>query len=494
MRATERLDAPSGSRRFHAIASRRPAFVSVLLLLAFFGSLCSGAAWAMMTDERGQSFTDSSRSPRTPSLAPVSHTVTWLHVFEWSFDNILTTFAQSVAGGPFIEQGFTLSLPEMDSAVEIRPVAGGPSESLLTDHLMTALAAIGDNGVELRSTSYWSYGGVKAGADPGVIGFAGARRHPRTGSLLLRNRVYSPELMRFLSPDPTGFNGGWNPYAFAVNRPAMWRDPTGEFVPALLVGAAIGAVLNYRQDRSVRGAVIGAAAGVAGVAAFAGAAAYLGGMSALFAKGGAVKLIAASGAAGAAGFGVSGTAKGGLVHGMVTAAVGGVFGVAASLGAALTPALPALGAAISAPVVTAAVTRDPVDTLVSLIPLAAVGAGRCPAPGGATAGPRARHFTSPEAMRQIHTDMALNPSRGTPIGVHVEVEPFGPLRGGAAETGAAGRGAYIEFDLPPGTVPTPGYIGPRKTAVIPAETPLPLTDLNPTFGKTRPWWWPWGPE
>ena len=98
-----------------------------------------------------------------------------------------------------------------------------------------------------------------------------------------------------------------------------------------------------------------------------------------------------------------------------------------------------------------------------------------------------RHYTSQEGMAGIRTDGAVNPARGG--GVHVETgPPFGSARTGAAETGAYGKGAYVEFDAPGSMRPT--NVGPRKTAVIPTDTPLPITDLNPTF-KTVPWWKFW---
>ena len=51
----------------------------------------------------------------------------------------------------------------------------------------------------------------------------------------LRNRVYSPELGRFLSRDPLGFGGGdFNLYRYAAGNPIAFRDPTGLQVPDFL--------------------------------------------------------------------------------------------------------------------------------------------------------------------------------------------------------------------------------------------------------------------
>ncbi|KOX34461.1 hypothetical protein ADK67_03400 [Saccharothrix sp. NRRL B-16348] len=42
-----------------------------------------------------------------------------------------------------------------------------------------------------------------------------------------RARYYSPTLQRFISEDPTGFNGGYNLHAYAANRPTVFVDPAG---------------------------------------------------------------------------------------------------------------------------------------------------------------------------------------------------------------------------------------------------------------------------
>jgi hypothetical protein len=106
---------------------------------------------------------------------------------------------------------------------------------------------------------------------------------------------------------------------------------------------------------------------------------------------------------------------------------------------------------------------------------------------------RARHHTSVRGLAAIRREGVIRPARGDPVGVHVEVEPFGsaiPGRGGPrAETGAAEDGAFVEFDLPENAVPTD--VGPRRTAVIPTSGPLTLTGLRPRFVRVRRWWNLW---
>ena len=42
-----------------------------------------------------------------------------------------------------------------------------------------------------------------------------------------RNRYYSPQLRRFIEPDPIGFEGGMNLYAYVGNDPGNAIDPYG---------------------------------------------------------------------------------------------------------------------------------------------------------------------------------------------------------------------------------------------------------------------------
>ena len=90
--------------------------------------------------------------------------------------------------------------------------------------------------------------------------------------------------------------------------------------------------------------------------------------------------------------------------------------------------------------------------------------------------------------------MAIRPSRGEPIGVDVEVEPFGPVNPYSRDnpktaTGSAGKGAYVEFNLPESAICVFG-IGPRNSYRIPTASPLSLIALHPRFVVIR-WWQPW---
>ncbi len=61
--------------------------------------------------------------------------------------------------------------------------------------------------------------------------FTGQQWYSDIGLYDLRNRFYSPDIGRFLQPDPIGFNGDpTNLYRYCGNNPVMYGDPSGEYV------------------------------------------------------------------------------------------------------------------------------------------------------------------------------------------------------------------------------------------------------------------------
>ena len=63
------------------------------------------------------------------------------------------------------------------------------------------------------------------------------------GLLYMRARYYNPYICRFLNPDPAGFAGGLNFYAFANGNPVSYLDPFGLY----------GFATQYWADLSVSG-------------------------------------------------------------------------------------------------------------------------------------------------------------------------------------------------------------------------------------------------
>jgi RHS repeat-associated protein len=57
--------------------------------------------------------------------------------------------------------------------------------------------------------------------------FTGRRYESESGLYHYRARFYSPKLGRFLQPDPIGYAGGINIYAYCLNDPVNYVDPWG---------------------------------------------------------------------------------------------------------------------------------------------------------------------------------------------------------------------------------------------------------------------------
>src|SRR5439155_15572287 len=74
--------------------------------------------------------------------------------------------------------------------------------------------------------------------------FTGQQWYQELGLYDLHNRFYSPDIGRFLQPDPIGFNGdATNLYRYCGNNPVMYYDPSGLFRPwQFTQGVVVGVV------------------------------------------------------------------------------------------------------------------------------------------------------------------------------------------------------------------------------------------------------------
>ena len=104
--------------------------------------------------------------------------------------------------------------------------------------------------------------------------FTGREWEEEIGLYYYRARFYSPQVGRFLQPDPIGLSGGdVNLYRYVRNNPANYSDPKGKFgVPGAAFGAVVGGIagavsgstagyLEGGLEGAVRGATIGVGAG-----------------------------------------------------------------------------------------------------------------------------------------------------------------------------------------------------------------------------------------
>ncbi|MFO7769590.1 MAG: RHS repeat-associated core domain-containing protein, partial [bacterium] len=101
----------------------------------------------------------------------------------------------------------------------------------IKDHLGAVRTVVNTGGTAVAGYDYYPYGldlrsSVNAGASCRFL--FGSKELDTELSLDLyyfEARFYSPEIGRFVSPDPLRI--GWSPYPFANNNPLRWVDPTG---------------------------------------------------------------------------------------------------------------------------------------------------------------------------------------------------------------------------------------------------------------------------
>ena len=110
-----------------------------------------------------------------------------------------------------------------------------------------------------------------------ALRFPGQVNDAATGLYYNHFRDYDPSLGRYVQTDPIGLQGGINPYTYADNNPTVLSDPTGQFLPLLVIlplaGGGIGGLADVltagpcdsKWGAFGRGFVAGAAGTFAGL-------------------------------------------------------------------------------------------------------------------------------------------------------------------------------------------------------------------------------------
>jgi RHS repeat-associated protein len=110
---------------------------------------------------------------------------------------------------------------------KLKQTAGSSTSYFLTDHLGSTVGLADQAGSITSQTSYDSFGNASS-ALPTRYGYTGREYDEYTGLMYYRARFYDPQIGRFISEDPIGFEGGdVNLYGYVWSNPLSYRDPLG---------------------------------------------------------------------------------------------------------------------------------------------------------------------------------------------------------------------------------------------------------------------------
>ena len=101
--------------------------------------------------------------------------------------------------------------------------------NFLTDGLGSTIALADSAGTIQTQYAYEPFGktAVSGAANASTFQYTG-RENDGTGLYYYRARYYNPGIGRFISEDPSGFDGGINFYTYADDDPINGKDPSGE--------------------------------------------------------------------------------------------------------------------------------------------------------------------------------------------------------------------------------------------------------------------------
>jgi RHS repeat-associated protein len=124
-----------------------------------------------------------------------------------------------------------------------------------SDHLGSIVKLTDGNGAEVFNASYdaWGKRTVTNNAFAFHRGYTGHEHLDEFALIDMNGRMYDPLLGRFLSPDPfvqmPDFSQNFNRYAYCLNNPLVYTDPSGEnpiIIAAIIIGAAAGGYTGYK--------------------------------------------------------------------------------------------------------------------------------------------------------------------------------------------------------------------------------------------------------
>jgi RHS repeat-associated protein len=147
-------------------------------------------------------------------------------VFHYDFDgNII---GESESDGTFTTEYLYLGA----SRTAKIDMASGNMYYYHNNYLGTPLLMTDDTGTVVWEADYKPFGEATVNPNSTVVNnfrFPGQYYDTETGFHYNYHRYYDPKTGRYLTPDPLGLSGGFNPYAYVKNNPVNRIDPTGLF-------------------------------------------------------------------------------------------------------------------------------------------------------------------------------------------------------------------------------------------------------------------------
>jgi RHS repeat-associated protein len=159
---------------------------------------------------------------------------------------------ETITGGHQPAQFFRgVVVDEIVNGYQFNPEGVWTNYTYAHDALQSVVGLTGHEGRTIQTTQYSPFGNeiaeASAGASCSVLRYTGREHDAENGLYYYRARYYDPELGRFLTEDPLGFQAGINFYAYVGNNPINANDPSGKIcLPCVtgVIGATTGALGN----------------------------------------------------------------------------------------------------------------------------------------------------------------------------------------------------------------------------------------------------------
>ncbi len=143
-------------------------------------------------------------------------------IYSYDGDNLIEETNSS--GGVVARYSEGLNIDE-----PLAMLRSGTTSYYQADGLGSVTSLTSTAGAAAQTYTYDSFGNIVAttGSLVNSFRYTGREFDTETSLYYYRARYYDPATGRFLREDPGGFRGGINLYAYTMNSPTDWTDPTG---------------------------------------------------------------------------------------------------------------------------------------------------------------------------------------------------------------------------------------------------------------------------